>query len=131
MLLQRVGFGPAAMTAREALEIATLGGAGVLGRDDIGALAPGMAADFVAFDSRASGSRARSDPVAALVFCAPPGVAWSVIDGRVVVREGGSRRWTCRRISSATTGSRGAGRAPRNNPLAFDPLPTIVTGAFS
>ena len=48
MLLQRVGSGPAAMTAREALEIATLGGAAVLGRDDVGALAPGMSADFVA-----------------------------------------------------------------------------------
>ena len=50
MLLQRVGYGPAAMGAREALEIATLGGARVLNRDDIGALAPGMSADFVAFD---------------------------------------------------------------------------------
>ena len=50
LLLQRVGFGPDAMSAREALEIATLGGAKVLGRDDIGALAPGMAADFVSFD---------------------------------------------------------------------------------
>src|SRR2546427_10645096 len=50
LLLQRVGHGPAAMGAREALEIATLGGARVLGRDDIGALAPGMSADFVAFD---------------------------------------------------------------------------------
>ena len=43
LLLQRVGFGPDAMTAREALEIATLGGARGLNRDDIGALAPGMA----------------------------------------------------------------------------------------
>ncbi|WP_354688202.1 8-oxoguanine deaminase, partial [Cupriavidus plantarum] len=50
MLLQRVGFGPAAMSARAALEIATLGGARVLNRDDIGALAPGMSADVVAFD---------------------------------------------------------------------------------
>ncbi|MGL1381495.1 amidohydrolase family protein, partial [Vibrio parahaemolyticus] len=49
LLLQRVGHGPDAMTARQALEIATLGGARVLNRDDIGALAPGMAADFVAF----------------------------------------------------------------------------------
>uniref|UniRef100_UPI001F011ACE 8-oxoguanine deaminase n=1 Tax=Falsiroseomonas oryziterrae TaxID=2911368 RepID=UPI001F011ACE len=49
LLLARVGHGPAALTAREALEIATLGGARVLGREDIGALAPGMAADLVAF----------------------------------------------------------------------------------
>ncbi|MFA5120406.1 8-oxoguanine deaminase [Zavarzinia sp.] len=89
LLLARVGFGPAAMTAREALEIATLGGAKVLNRDDIGALAPGMAADFVAFDLSAVGfAGALHDPVAALVFCAPAAVALSVIDGRVVVREG-------------------------------------------
>jgi cytosine/adenosine deaminase-related metal-dependent hydrolase len=89
LLLQRVGFGPAALTARDALEIATLGGAAVLNRDDIGALAPGMAADFVAFDVRGvAHAGAQHDPVAALVFCAPGNVAWSVIDGRVVVREG-------------------------------------------
>lgn len=89
MLLARVGHGPAAMTARQALEIATLGGATVLGRDDIGALAPGMAADCVAFDLRGLGlAGALHDPVAALVFCAPPGVALSVINGRIVVRDG-------------------------------------------
>ncbi|WP_244112639.1 8-oxoguanine deaminase [Burkholderia gladioli] len=89
LLLQRVGFGPDAMTAREALEIATLGGARVLGRDDIGALAPGMAADFVAFDLRQPlFAGALHDPVAALVFCAPSQVAWSVVNGRVLVREG-------------------------------------------
>jgi cytosine/adenosine deaminase-related metal-dependent hydrolase len=89
MLLARVGFGPDAMTARQALEIATLGGAKVLGRDDIGALAPGMAADFVAFDLRRIGlAGALHDPVAALVFCAPSEVALSVINGRVVVRDG-------------------------------------------
>ena len=89
MLLQRVGSGPAAMTAREALEIATLGGAAVLGRDDVGALAPGMSADFVAFDLRTPAfAGALHDPVAALVFCAPAGVAWSVVDGKVVVRGG-------------------------------------------
>ncbi|WP_321868127.1 8-oxoguanine deaminase [Paraburkholderia tropica] len=89
ILLARVGFGPDAMTAREALEIATLGGAKVLGRDDIGALAPGMAADFVAFDLRQpSFAGALHDPVAALVFCAPSQVALSVIGGRVVVKEG-------------------------------------------
>ncbi len=89
LLLQRVGFGPAALTARDALELATLGGATVLNRDDIGALAPGMAADLVAFDvTGIAHAGALSDPVAALVFCAPGQVAWSVIDGRVVVRDG-------------------------------------------
>jgi cytosine/adenosine deaminase-related metal-dependent hydrolase len=89
LLLQRVGFGPDAMTAREALEIATLGGARVLNRDDIGALAPGMAADFVAFDLRQPHfAGALHDPVAALVFCAPSQVSYSVIGGKVVVKEG-------------------------------------------
>ena len=89
MLLQRVGYGPAAMSAREALEIATLGGARVLNRDDIGALAPDMSADFVAFDlSQAGYAGAGHDPVAALVFCTPTQVDTSVINGRVVVRDG-------------------------------------------
>lgn len=89
MLLQRVGHGPAAMSAREALEIATLGGARVLNRDDIGALSPGMSADFVAFDMSSVGfAGAGHDPVAALVFCTPANVSTSVINGRVVVRDG-------------------------------------------
>jgi 8-oxoguanine deaminase len=89
MLLQRVGFGPAAMTAREALEMATLGGAKVLNRDDIGALAPGMSADVVMFDMDQIGyAGALHDPVAALVFCTPTNVSHSVINGRVVVRDG-------------------------------------------
>ncbi|MFC0403199.1 8-oxoguanine deaminase [Paraburkholderia rhizosphaerae] len=89
LLLQRVGFGPDAMTARDALEIATRGGAAVLGREDVGALAPGMAADFVSFDLRQPAfAGALSDPVAALVFCAPSQVAHSVINGRQVVKDG-------------------------------------------
>jgi len=89
MLLQRVGYGPGAMTARQALELATIGGARVLGRDDIGALAPGMAADFVAFRlDQLAFAGGLHDPVAALVFCAPATVAYSVINGRVIVREG-------------------------------------------
>lgn len=89
MLLQRVGFGPDAMTARGALELATLGGAKVLNRDDIGALAPGMAADIVMFNLNQIGfAGALHDPVAALVFCTPSNVACSIINGRVVVRDG-------------------------------------------
>lgn len=89
MLLQRVAHGPDAMSARTALEMATLGGARVLGRDDIGALAPGMAADFIAFDmSRLAYAGALHDPVAALIFCQSQDVSLSVINGRVVVRDG-------------------------------------------
>jgi 8-oxoguanine deaminase len=89
MLLQRVGFGPDAMSARQALELATLGGAKVLGRDDIGALAPGMSADLVLFRLDQLGyAGALHDPLAALVFCTPSTVDCSIIDGRVVVRDG-------------------------------------------
>ena len=77
------------MADGEALEIATLGGAKVLNRDDIGALAPGMAADFVAFDlNHIAYAGALHDPLAALVFCAPTHVSTSVINGKVVVRDG-------------------------------------------
>lgn len=89
MLLQRVSGNPAEMTAREALEIATLGGASVLGRDDIGALEPGMAADFVAYRLDTLGfAGAQHDPVAALAFCQSVNVNFSVINGRVVVEDG-------------------------------------------
>lgn len=89
MLLQRVGFGPQALTARQALELATRGGAQVLGRDDIGALAPDMAADFAAYRlSQIAFAGALHDPLAALVFCSSVNADWVVINGRVVVREG-------------------------------------------
>jgi 8-oxoguanine deaminase len=79
----------AALTAREALEIATRGGARVLGRDDIGYLAPGMAADFIAVnvDSPAFAG-AFSDIVAALVLCQVDRVAYSFINGRKVIDQG-------------------------------------------
>jgi len=87
LLLQRVAHGPGAMTARQALELATRGGAAVLNRDDVGCLAPGMAADFAAFDLRqVSLAGAGHDPVAALVLCAPAAAAWTAINGRLVVR---------------------------------------------
>jgi 8-oxoguanine deaminase len=90
LLLQRVGGDPAALTAREALRLATRGGAATLGRDDIGTLAPGMAADFIGFrlDTLDLAGGAVHDPLAALLFCRPPNVALSVIDGRVRVRDG-------------------------------------------
>jgi 8-oxoguanine deaminase len=89
MLLQRVGGNPGAMTAREALEVATLGGAAVLGRDDIGALAVGMSADFAAFRLDQVGfAGALHDPVAALVFCQSVNADVTVVNGRVVVKEG-------------------------------------------
>ena len=77
------------MTARQALEIATRGGAAVLGRPDIGALAPGMCADFFSIDlNTVDYAGALNDPVAATVFCAPQKARHTVIDGRVVVENG-------------------------------------------
>jgi 8-oxoguanine deaminase len=89
MLLQRVKLGASALSAEEALWLGTRGGAAVLGRDDLGALAPGMAADFIGIRlDRLALAGAQADPLAALVFCAPPDVDLSVIDGRMVVEEG-------------------------------------------
>ncbi|MFQ5401447.1 MAG: 8-oxoguanine deaminase [Anaerolineae bacterium] len=86
----RGGFAgrPDAMTARQALELATRGGAAVLGRDDIGYLAPGMSADFIAVDLNRINYAGAHDPVAALVYCQPHGVDLSVINGKVVVADG-------------------------------------------
>ena len=82
--------GPAQMSARDALDLATRGGARVLGRDDIGHIAPGMAADLALFDLRALGfaGGAVHDPVAALLLCAPANAAHTIVNGRVVVRQG-------------------------------------------
>jgi 8-oxoguanine deaminase len=89
LLLQRVAGGAGALGARETLEIATLGGARVLGRDDIGVLAPGMAADIVSFPLDEVGlAGAHRDPLAALLFCHVPRVRHSVVAGRFVVRDG-------------------------------------------
>jgi cytosine/adenosine deaminase-related metal-dependent hydrolase len=89
LLLQRVTGNPAALTAREALWLATRGGAATLGRDDIGYLAPGMAADFIGYrlDTLDLAGGAVHDPLAALVFCQPPRVDLSVINGRVRVQQ--------------------------------------------
>jgi cytosine/adenosine deaminase-related metal-dependent hydrolase len=99
MLLARVGrsleplgcdHGPAEMTARDMLTVATRGGARVLGRSDIGHLAPGMAADLALFDLRTLGfaGGAVHDPVASLLLCAPAPAAYTIVNGRVVVRQG-------------------------------------------
>jgi 8-oxoguanine deaminase len=89
LLLARVLAQDAAvMTAREALEIATLGGAKVLGRDDIGCIAPGMSADLIAINLDRPAFAGAHDPVAALVFCQVDAVDYSFINGRKVVDHG-------------------------------------------
>ncbi|NLX42571.1 MAG: 8-oxoguanine deaminase [Chloroflexi bacterium] len=89
MLLQRVHGGADALSARQALAMATRGGAAVLGRDDLGSLRPGMAADLVGYDLDALElAGAQADPLAALLFCTPGRVSLSVINGNPVVEQG-------------------------------------------
>jgi len=91
MLLARVQGdpNPAAMTARDALELATRGSARVLGRDDIGRLEPGAAADFLAYNlDRPHFAGALHDPTAALLFCHSGQVDYSFINGVKVVDQG-------------------------------------------
>ena len=100
MLLARVNAGlhgaslsdPGAsplMTARQALEIATRGSASVLGREDLGSLAPGKCGDFFAIDlNRLDYAGALHDPVAAVLFCAPVRVDYTVVGGKMVVEQG-------------------------------------------
>ncbi len=90
MLLQRVAHGPGALSARAALRLATRGGAEVLGRDDIGALAPGMAADLIGVrvDTPGMAGAAVHDPLAAIVFTTPPAADLSIVNGRVLIERG-------------------------------------------
>lgn len=88
MLLQRVARGADAMSAREVLEIATLGGARVLGREDLGVIEPGKRADLAIWDMSGVEAAGSWDPVAALVLCGPTRVRHLVVEGRQVVRDG-------------------------------------------
>ena len=89
MLLQRVNSKASTMTAREALKVATKGGASVLNRDDIGMLVPGYAADITAFKrDNVDFSGSDWDPVASLVFCGPSKANYTIINGKIVVSEG-------------------------------------------
>ncbi len=100
MLLARLGAGlagaslstedaPPLLTGRQALELATRGGAAVLGRGDIGSLEVGKCADFIAYDlSRLEYTGALHDPVAALVFCQPRNTDYTVVQGKYVVKQG-------------------------------------------
>jgi 8-oxoguanine deaminase len=76
------------MTAREALEIATRGGAAVLGRDDLGSLEEGKCGDLIAINlNRLEYAGGLHDPVAAIVFCAPVEVDYAIVNGKVIVKD--------------------------------------------
>jgi len=87
MLLQRVALGAGAMSAREALEIATRGGADVLGRPDCGRLAVGKRADIAVWDMSGVQAAGSWDP-AALLLAGPTSVRDLFVNGRGVVRDG-------------------------------------------
>lgn len=88
MLLQRVSRGADAMSAREALWIATRGGAGVLGRPDCGRIVPGARADIAIWDMLGIEAAGNWDPVAALMLCGPTKVRDLFVEGRCVVQGG-------------------------------------------
>lgn len=89
MLVARGRSGPGAMSARDALRVATRGSARCLGRDDIGSLESGKRADIALFDVTGLGSAgAETDPIASLVFTPPPRVRHLMVEGRWVVRDG-------------------------------------------
>ncbi len=88
MLLQRVQNGANAFAAREALELATIGGAAVLGRPDCGSLTVGKRADFAVWDVRSLANAGAWDMVAALVLCGPQKVRDLYVEGRAVVSGG-------------------------------------------
>ncbi|HNB55221.1 MAG TPA: amidohydrolase family protein, partial [Anaerolineales bacterium] len=80
---------PPLMTARQALELGTRGGAAVLGRPDIGSLEPGKCADLFAVNlNRLDFAGALHDPLAALVFCQPVTVDYTLVGGKFVVKAG-------------------------------------------
>jgi cytosine/adenosine deaminase-related metal-dependent hydrolase len=88
LLLQRVARGADAMSAREALEIATLGGGKVLGRDDLGTIEVGKRADLAIWDVSGIEAAGAWDPVAALILSGPMRVKTLIVEGRQVVRDG-------------------------------------------
>ena len=88
MLLQRVANGADALPAREALGIATRGGADVLGRPDCGRIAPGKRADIAVWDLSGVEAAGAWDPVAALLLCGPGSVRDLFVEGRRVVAGG-------------------------------------------
>ena len=88
LLLQRVQNGADAMKAREALEIATLGGASVLKRSDLGSIAVGKRADIAIWDVTGLAAAGAWDPVAALVLNGPFNVRDLLVEGKPVVAEG-------------------------------------------
>jgi len=90
LLLGRLRGGPTAMSARDALEIATVGSAACLGRrGELGVIVPGAVADLVVWPlTGVSFAGAHTDPAEALLRCAPVSARHTIVNGRFVVRDG-------------------------------------------
>jgi cytosine/adenosine deaminase-related metal-dependent hydrolase len=94
LLLNRLAVAPGVgkgeqITARQVLMMATVGGAAVLGRDDVGKIAPGYAADFIAFDlNRIEFAGALHDPISAVIMCGPMKIDHSWVGGMPLVSHG-------------------------------------------
>jgi 8-oxoguanine deaminase len=90
---------PALLPARKALEIATVGGASVLGRSDLGSLEAGKCADLFAINlGKLEYAGGLHDPVSAIVFCAPVRADYTIIAGKVIVKEGNLVNWDLPRL---------------------------------
>ncbi|MGH2401022.1 MAG: amidohydrolase family protein, partial [bacterium] len=122
MLVARGRGGPQAMSARDAIRVATRGSARCLGRDDIGSLESGKRADIALFDVTGLGSAGtEADPIASLVFTPPSRVRHLMVEGRWVVQDGRlvnadeeeisvQARQAGRRIAAASTRTRATPR---------------------
>ncbi|MDQ3161508.1 MAG: amidohydrolase family protein, partial [Actinomycetota bacterium] len=88
LLVARAGGSPRALTPREALHLATRGGASVLGRDDIGSLEPGKCADLAVWRTDGLELGGAADPLDGLVLSAPHRVDRLYVGGELVVDEG-------------------------------------------
>jgi len=89
LLLQRINYDEESITAKDVLRAATVGGAKAIGRDDIAKLEPGMAADIIGIRKDSIDyAGGQHDPLAALVFCHPPKVNHSIINGEIIVKNG-------------------------------------------
>lgn len=116
LLFQRARYGPKALSARQALELATLGGARNLGRqDELGSLEPGKLADLALWRVDGPFTAAVDDPVCALVFGPQPPLARLLVGGRTVVEDG-----ELRTVAHDATGRAGAEAHRRLMRLAAD-----------
>jgi cytosine/adenosine deaminase-related metal-dependent hydrolase len=89
LLLQRTAFGADALSPTQALELAILGGASILRRDEIGVLAPGKAADLIGINmNKLAFAGGLHDPLAALILCETDRVDLSIVNGKILVEKG-------------------------------------------